>query len=82
MLFIRRLNVYAWLVIPQALICGHTSNFIKYKFKYILIETYYLDEIKNFFYKRGYSYVKKMSDRNDHLFKFEKLNKKNLKILN
>ena len=44
-------------------------NFTRYKFKYILIETYHLRRIKNFFDKKGYKYVKKMSLRNDHLFK-------------
>ena len=44
-------------------------NFKKYKFNYILIETYHLKKIKNFLYKRGYKYIKKMSLRNDHLFK-------------
>ena len=47
-------------------------NFKNYKFKYILIETYHLKKIKNFFNIHGYKYVKKMSDRNDHLFKFHK----------
>ena len=52
-------------------------NFKKYKFKYILIETYHLKKIKNFFEMYGYKYVKKMSDRNDHLFKFHRtVNKK------
>ena len=44
-------------------------NFNRYKFKYILIETYHLNKIKIFFNKHGYKYVKKMSGRNDHLFK-------------
>ena len=47
-------------------------NFKNYTFKYILIETYHLKKIKNFFNIHGYKYVKKMSDRNDHLFKFHK----------
>ncbi len=44
-------------------------NFKKYKFKFILVETYNLNEIKIFFRKHGYKYLKKMSNRNDHLFK-------------
>ena len=46
-------------------------NFKRYKFKYILIETYHLKKIKNFLHKRGYKYIKKMSLRNDHLFKIK-----------
>ena len=46
-------------------------NFKKYKFKFILIETYHLNDIKLFFRKHGYKYQKKMSNRNDHLFKLK-----------
>ena len=52
-------------------------NFKKYTFKYILIETYHLNKIKNFFNKHGYKYVKKMSLRNDHLFKIHQSKQKN-----
>ena len=52
-------------------------NFKRYRFKYILIETYYLNKIKIFFHKHGYKYVKKMSARNDHLFKSFRTSKKN-----
>ena len=52
-------------------------NFKKYKFKYILIETYHLNKIKIFFNKHGYKYVKKMSLRNDHLFKIHQSKQKN-----
>ena len=44
-------------------------NFRKYTFKYILVESYELKDLKFFFNKNGYKYVKKMSNRNDHLFK-------------
>jgi FkbM family methyltransferase len=44
-------------------------NFKKYTFKYILVESYELKKLKNFLNKYSYKYVKKMSNRNDHLFK-------------
>ena len=49
-------------------------NFRKYTFKYILVESYELKDLKFFFNKNGYKYVKKMSNRNDHLFKSIKNN--------
>ena len=53
-------------------------NFKAYRFRYILVETYELNKLKNFLEKHGYKYVKKMSNRNDHLFKIKKIN--NVKI--
>jgi FkbM family methyltransferase len=47
-------------------------NFKQYSFKYILIETYELNKLKIFLNKFGYKYVKKMSNRNDYLFKLIK----------
>lgn len=47
-------------------------NFNKYNFKYILVETYYLKKIKNFLLKNNYKYIKKMTNRNDYLFKYIK----------
>ena len=47
-------------------------NFKQYSFKYILIETYELNKLKIFLNKFGYKYVKKMSTRNDYLFKLIK----------
>jgi len=44
-------------------------NFKKYTFSYILVESYELKKLKNFFNNYNYKYVKKMSNRNDHLFK-------------
>jgi FkbM family methyltransferase len=44
-------------------------NFKKYTFSYILVESYELKKLKNFFNNNNYKYVKKMSNRNDHLFK-------------
>ena len=44
-------------------------NFRKYKFKYILIETYHREKLTKFLKKKKYKYLKKMSLRNDHLFK-------------
>ena len=44
-------------------------NFKKYTFSYILVESYVLKKLKNFFNNYNYKYVKKMSNRNDHLFK-------------
>ena len=44
-------------------------NFKKYTFSYILVESYELKKLKNFLNNYNYKYVKKMSNRNDHLFK-------------
>ena len=52
-------------------------NFNKYNFRYILVETYELDKLKKFLNKYGYKYEKKMSNRNDYLFKFIKNKTKN-----
>jgi FkbM family methyltransferase len=51
-------------------------SFKKYTFRYILVETYELNKLKNYLNKNGYKYVKKMSNRNDHLFKSIKNNLK------
>ncbi len=47
-------------------------NYKKYRFRFILVETYELNKIKIFLKKRGYRYVKKMSNRNDYLFTLDK----------
>ncbi len=53
-------------------------NYKKYTFKYILVESYELNKLKNFFKKYSYKHVQKMSNRNDHLFKsIKKIVKKN-----
>ena len=44
-------------------------DFKKYKFKYILVETYHKKKLTIFLKKKKYRYLKKMSLRNDHLFK-------------
>lgn len=44
-------------------------DFKKYKFKYILVETYHKKKLAKFLKKKKYKYLKKMSLRNDHLFK-------------
>lgn len=44
-------------------------NFKRYTFKYLLIESYQLNKLKKFMMKNHYIYLKKMSNRNDHLFK-------------
>ena len=44
-------------------------DFKRYKFKYILVETYHKKKISKFLKKKKYKYLKKMSLRNDHLFK-------------
>lgn len=44
-------------------------DFKIYKFKYILIETYQPNKIRVFLEKYRYKYIKKISQRNDYLFK-------------
>lgn len=48
-------------------------NFMKYSFKYILIECNKIKEMKKFLSKYNYKYEKKMSSGHDYLFKLRKL---------